>query len=647
VSWGPLQPARIDFSDAGAPAAPDFNDLYHTRAGALAQAQHVFLGGNGLPARWAGRPRFVILETGFGLGNNFLATRAAWQQDPQRCDRLWYLAIDKHPPRRDDLARAHAGSALPALADELVERWPPLTPDLHLIDFDGGRVRLLLALGDIAKVLPELIATVDAFYLDGFAPDRNPAMWDPWRLRQLARLAANGATLATWSVAGAVRQGLAAAGFEVAKAPGFGGKREMTVGRFRPRAPANVPPGRQAPDAVRQVAVVGAGLAGAAVAQALAARGLAVQVFERHAGCARETSGNAGGLFHGVLHAHDGPHARWLRAAALHTERVLRPLVARGTVTGAVAGLLRGEQRLPAEAMRALLQDLALPPDYLQVHQPSRLAQGQAAWFYPGGGWVAPATLCAQALSSPGVETHYGNAVQQLRPAGDRWQLIDPAGATLGSAEAVLLCNADDAARLLAPRSTGTPWPLRRVRGQTTLLPAALPGLPTLPLPLADTGYALQLADGRLLCGATSQPDDDEPGLRDADHRHNLATLQRLTGWAGPPPADALNAQLDGRVGWRLQSDDRLPLLGPVPDGDGAAGTRRWDQPRFVPRQAGLYVFTALGSRGITQATLAAEALASWLTGDPMPLPASLLDALDVARFVARAVRRAAPPSIE
>ncbi len=639
MSWGPLQPARIDFSDALAPGAPDFGDIYHPRAGALGQARHVFLGGNRLPGRWAGRNRFVVLETGFGLGHNFLATWAAWQQDAQRCERLWYLAIEKHPPRRDDLARAHAQSTLPTQAAELLRQWPPLTPDLHLLDFDGGRVRLQLALGDIAQVLPELIASVDAFYLDGFAPDRNPAMWDPWRLRQLPRLAAPGATVATWSVASALREGLSAAGFTVQKAQGFGGKREMTVGCFAPRFSNPAPPGRQPLAGVRRVAVVGAGLAGSAVAAALAARGLDVQVLERQGGPARETSGNAGGLFHGVVHAQDGAHARWLRAAAIHSARVLRPLLAQGAVAGAVDGLLRGEHGLSPAAMQQLLATLALPADYLQVANWPGPHGGRSAWLYPDGGWAAPADLCATWLRQPGIHLRCGHAVQQLQRVTSGWQLLGDAGQVLAEADAVVLCNAADAQRLGGPGAT---WPLQPVRGQTTLLPAGTAGLSALPQPLADGGYALRLADGRLLCGATSQRDDGDPSLRDADHQHNLATLRRLSGWAGTVDATALQ----GRVGWRLQSDDRLPLLGPLPD-HRAATSRPPDQPRRVPRQPGLCIFTALGSRGISQAALGAEVLASWLTGDPVPAPAALVDALDVARFSSRAVRRAARPSGE
>lgn len=634
MSWGPLEPARIDFPDAGPPRAPGFDGAYHPPAGALHQARQVFLGGNGLPGRWAGRHRFVVLEAGFGLGHNFLATWHAWQQDAQRCNRLWYVAIDKHPPRPADLARAHAACDLPALAASLLRRWPPLTPDMHLLPFDGGRVQLLLAWGDIAQVLPELIASVDAFYLDGFAPDRNPAMWDAWRLRQLPRLAAPGATLATWAVTDALRQGLQAAGFAVHPQPGQGSTPPITTARFAPHFSPAPPPGRQPLPGVRTVAVVGAGLAGAAVAAALGARGLAVRMIDRAPGPAQATSGQAGGLFHGVAHGQDGTHARWLRAAALHTERVLRELVATGKVPGAVGGLQRGEQTLSADGMRQLLATLALPSDYLQV-----APQGSGgSWLYPGGGWVAPAALCAHWLQQPGITHCYGQVVQRLQHGPAGWQLLGDAARVLAEADAVVLCNAADARRLAG---AGADWPLQQVRGQTTVLPAGLAGAPALPRPLADAGYALQLTDGRLLCGATTQADDGDPALRLADHRHNLGTLQRLTGWA--PEIDT--ALLGGRVGWRLLADDRLPLLGPLPDIDAKATCGRPpDQPRHVPRQPGLFVFTALGSRGITQAALAAEVLASWLTGDPVPAPASLVDALDVARFASRAVRRAARP---
>ena len=691
MSWSPLRPAPLGDGAWG--------------SNALVQAQQHCLDGNHLPGRWADQARFVVMDTDFGLGHAFLATWAAWQQDARRCDQLWYLAIAAQPPRAADLRRVHAGSSVAPQAAALVAAWPPLTPDLHLIELDGGRVRLLLALGPVGAVLPEWVAQVDAFYLADFVAARSPSRWDTWRLRQLTRLAAHGATLVSANSHSTVRDGLRSAGFELDPLPSDGVAEAntdtgtLTHGRFVPRFPIQPPPGRQSRPAARRVAVIGAGLAGAAVARALARRGLAVQVFERQPGCAQETSGNPGGLFHGIVHGHDGSHARWLRAAALHTERVLRPLLSADSsgaagcadpapqmpVAGAITGLLRGAQSAQPEAMQALISKLALPSDYVQA-RPHALAAARPAWFYPGGGWVAPADLCASWLATPGVSCHCVAVVAKIQPqppcetqapyptrtgpppaatsSGGGWRLFDAAGHCLAEVDAVLLCNASEASRLLeqwTPDAVAS-WPLQRVRGQTSVLPADTEGLPTLPCPLTDGGYALQLTDGRLLCGASSHAGDEDPTLREPDHAHNLAQLRRLSGWAGgtDPAAVSALSTLDGRVGWRLQSGDRLPLLGPVPapawstpqaaaDPDevrtSGPASRRLDQPRWWPRLPGLYVFTALGSRGITQAALGAEVLASWLTGDPVPAPASLLDALDPARFMARAARRKPPPA--
>ena len=670
MSWGPLQPAQIDFSDAATPSAPAFGDIYHPRAGALTQARHVFLAGNGLPARWAGRPRWVVLETGFGLGNNFLATWQAWRDDPQRCRQLVYVAIDRHPPTRDDLNCAHAASPLRDLADQLQAHWPPATPDIHVIDLQQGQVRLMLAWGDVAKVLPDLVLQADSIYLDGFAPRCNPEMWAPRLLNHLQRLAGPGATVATWSVAVAVRQALTTAGFDIHKLPGTGGKREITVGEFKPRHSGQPPPGRRAMGAAaRHVAVIGAGLAGAAVASALARQGVTVTVLEAGTAPARQASGNAGGLFHGVVHGHDGTHARWLRAAALHCQRVLTPLIRQGLVPGAVDGLLRGEQQLDPAAMKALLTAQAVPPDYLQLWPgqgadtatgPMAGLAGQPAWLYPGGGWVSPGALVVYWLSATGIDLRCGQAVHTIGPGDGGWRLHDRGGKTLLQADAVVLCLADEAARLLADSGLQPEpdWPLQRSRGQITLLPSHLPGLPDLPRPLADGGYALRLADSRLLCGAVNQPDDELADERWADHLTHLDILRRLTGWQ----AAVEPSQVQGRVAWRLSADDRLPLIGNLARVDQAdaaaaqlalASQRQSSQPaetspsgptqaRFVQRQPGLYVFTALGSRGVTQAALGGELLAAWLTGSPRPVPASLVDAVDPARFIVRAHRRAA-----
>lgn len=228
----PLVSARLTLAPDGTPVSEFYGDVYHSAAGGHAQARHVFLAGNGLPARWRDRETFTLLETGFGLGVNFLATWLAWRNDPQRCRTLRFISLEKHPFAAADLAIAHAAwPEFAELSGLLRARWPMPVAGEHRIALDGGGVDLRLVFADAVDALPELDAAVDAFYLDGFSPARNPDLWSPALCRELARLAKPGATLATWSVAGGVRQALSEAGFAVEKRPGFAGKRQMLAGR--------------------------------------------------------------------------------------------------------------------------------------------------------------------------------------------------------------------------------------------------------------------------------------------------------------------------------------------------------------------------------------------------------------------------------
>ena len=623
----PIVEATVDFSDPGAPRAPAFDDIYHPKQGAFAQAQRVFLAGNALPARWQGHKRFTILETGFGLGNNFLATWAAWRDDPQHCERLFLVSIEKHPLRIDDLRRAHAASPVPELASQLIDAWPPATCNLHSLDLEGGRLRLLLAFGDVQAWCRELVARVDAFYLDGFAPAHNPAMWDRGVFAMLARLAAPGATAATWSAARSVRDGLQGAGFEVQVAAGSGGKRDITLARFAPRFTPQVPPGRVLPaSAPSHGLVIGAGLAGAFSARALARQGIACTVIDRHGEPASEASGNPAGLFHGAVMGDDGPHARVLRVAALAAAPTMRAALARG-VPGRVDGLLRLESRLSQAEMQGLLERQSLPPSYVHAltaraaSQHAGLPIAQPAWFYPAGGWVDPAALARDALATEGVTWRGACSVQRIARHGENWQLFDATGQLIAEAPVLVLANASDALRLagLPPQ-----W-LQRQRGQLSWSAQATAVAPR--LPVASGGYVLTLRDGRLLFGATNQADDEDPTLRDSDHADNRAKLALLIG------ADALHdtTALQGRVGWRATTPDRLPLVGQAPDLE-APRPSRADAPRLMPRQAGLWLHSGLGSRGLTTATLCAELIAAQVSGAPWPLEADLIDAMDPAR---------------
>jgi tRNA 5-methylaminomethyl-2-thiouridine biosynthesis bifunctional protein len=639
----PIVAAKVERDERGVPFSPMFGDVYHPAAGAMQQAEHVFLHGNGLPERFAGRDRFVVQETGFGLGNNFLATWNAWRQAGRPC-RLHFISIEQHPLTRADMAAMPRDASVAGLAAQLVEAWPPLTPNLHCLSFEDGRVDLLLALGDAADWLPELIARVDAFFLDGFSPSKNPQMWQERLFKAMGRLAAPGATAATWSVAKPVRQGLTTAGFVVERKPGVGGKFDITVARYAPAFAPKAAPARIADTTKgkKHVAIIGGGLAGCSAAWALARHGWTSTVFDANDRPAQAASGNPAGLFHGIVNAQDGAHARFNRAAALQAQRTIRGLLGASPNLGRTDGLLRLETSgLDASTMSATLARLGLPTDYVQALD--ALAASEAAgmplqhpaWFYPGGGWVRPAALCEAFLAAPAGRANFRGGVRaaSLRRSGDAWDLLDEQGELITTADVLVLANAGDALRLLGhPR-----WPLQAVRGQISMT-AVPPGVAMPRVPVAGSGYVLPPLDGVAMFGATTQAGDDDAECREADHLFNLGQLSKLTGdpaWE-KSPASALS----GRVGWRWVTDDRLPIIGGVPLFANELRGARLDQPRFVPRQPGLFVFTGLGSRGITWCSLGAQVLASLVTGAPMPVEASLLDAVDVGRFVSRDARR-------
>lgn len=628
----PIVPATLARAEDGTPYSEAYGDVYHSVAGALGQARLVFLEGNGLPRRWAGRARFTILETGFGLGLNFLATWQAWREDADRPRRLDFVSVEKHPFRVEDLATLHASHAeVAGLSRQLRTAWPLLVPGTHRMAFEGGRVVLTLVLGDVADATPQLRLSADAIFLDGFSPARNPDMWSPAVLRRLARLAAPGATAATWSVAAEVRHALTSAGFEVEKRAGYGGKRERLVASAQPSSERLVASAARTGDAVatpseRHVLVVGAGLAGAACAERFAARGWAVELLERHAHSAQEASGNHAGAFHPLVTADDSVFARMTRAATLHLLAAWKALDEGGAPPSwARCGVLQlARDDREADAQRRAVEALGAPGDYAALvdrDEAGRLAGLPVAaggvWFAQSG-WIRPPSLVRALLVAGGdaIRLRTGCAVERLERTDDAWIAFDATGKELARAPVVVLANAHDALRL-APDAAVR---LRRVRGQVTHLPgerfAALRAV------VLRGGMVLPPVEGITVAGASFDFDDEEPASRIEDHEGNLQRLERML----PAMAAGFDAAtLEGRVGWRATVPDRLPMVGPIDDARGP----------------GLYGAFAYGSRGLLWCGLGGELVSSLADGNPWPLDAKLAQAVAPGRFAQRARRRA------
>ena len=660
MSYQPLVATSLAFNANGVPYSPVFNDIYHSDSGGLEQAQHVFIVGNGLPQAWQGREQFIILETGFGPGLNFLATWQAWRDDPQRSARLHFVSVEKHPFVRHDLARLHGQwPQLAAPAKELQSQWPVLTPGIHRLLLDGGRVTLTLLFGDAVTQIRKLSLHADALYLDGFAPGKNPQLWDKQFLKAVTRLCKPGATLATWTVAASVRESLTSLRWTVHKRPGFGSKRDMLCGRLF-KSPVHPEPFGEAQDRLvegpfqstvrsstgsdrtksgKYAIVIGAGIAGTSIAERLAARGWRIELLERQPGPAREASGNPVGLLHPMLAKDDNLAARISRAGYLYALRLLAQLDREdlGLRWDQCGVLQLARDATQEKAQRNTCDALGFPDDYVAFLDQATAAQqaGHAvaagAWFYPAGAIVDPRSLCHALLARhrEAITARFNTEVVQLRRVGDTWLAMDGDSHVIGEAPVVIVANAFDASRLIAECNL----PISRLRGQISVLPHD--SLPLLRHALCGNGYVTPDKLGESCIGATFDIDDDDSRPRENSHRFNLERLNELL----PGAALSLNpSPLEGRVGFRTLAIDRMPIVGALPDTTQPLSNGA--QLRDVQRLPGLYGLLALGSRGLSWGPLAAELLAARLDGEPLPLERDLIAAIDPGRFLIRAQRR-------
>ena len=630
----PITPATLSLTDDGTPYAPVYDDVYHSRAGALAQARHVFLGGNDLPERWCGKDHFVIVETGFGLGLNFLTTWAAWREQPEatRCQRLHFVSVEKHPLLPSDLLRLLApykNELPPELVDALIGYWPMLAEGTHRLEFDDGCVILTLILGDAEVALPQTAGRADAIYLDGFAPSKNPGIWSDPVCQALAKLSGAGTTLATWSVNGDVRRRLTASGFDLALRPGFAQKRDMLTGVFRERHPHPYP-GTKPGHAL----IIGAGLAGTATAERLAARGWRCTIVDAGT-LAGGASGNKAGVIRPLPSIDDNVLSRLTRAGFLSTLQRLQQLQSRNyPVQWDACGVLHlARDAAQAEAMQQAVAKLGMPHNLLAwldqdvACNKAGLSVPAGGWWFAAGGWVNPSDYCAQLLKASGATLREHTHISELRQTVGGWAAHATDGSLIAEADIVVLANATDAPRLAEPYSHALP--IRAARGQTTVMQS--PPAPAPNTVVCRNGYWTPAINGLSTCGASFIVDDTDLELRVAEHAENMETIRGMANVADLAWPEPDNPTLHGKVGLRPVVPDRLPQVGQLPARENAVVSSRSRAARA--RVPGLYVNSGFGARGILFATLCAELLASQIAGEPLPLAKDLVRAIDPMRY--------------
>ena len=648
--------AELDWDERGQPLSRQFADVYFSQEDGLTETRYVFLANNQLGERFSALQngeQLVIGETGFGTGLNFLCAWQLFEQQAPAGAQLHFVSVEKYPLNKADLERALAlWPELAPYAEQLLAQYVALHPGFQRLVLANGRIILTLLIGDARELLGQLDARIDAWFLDGFAPAKNPQMWTPELFAELARLSHTGTTLGTFTSTGHVRRSLNEAGFKMKRVPGLGKKWEVLKGAYigTPAAAATPwfarPP---QPAGARTALVIGAGLAGCATAASLAQRGWQVTLMERHGAIAQEASGNPQGVLYLKLSAHHTALSRLIVSGYGHTRRLLHGLHKGQDWDN--CGVLQlafdsKEAQRQAQLAAAFPEDLLIALDKTAAEAQAGIPLPAGGLFYPEAGWVHPPALCALLSQHPNIHLQLHQEALELRRDGNQWQACN-GEQLLASAAVVVLASAAE----IKSFSQAAHLPLKRIRGQISRLPATADSRALSTVVCAEGYVAPPRLDEHTL-GASFDFNSDDLTANSADHASNLQLLEEIS----PALADALNAaalnpaHLQGRAAFRCTSPDYLPIVGPL--ADTAAFAEAYAVLRKDARQVpdspcpwldGLYINSGHGSRGLISAPLSGELIAAWLNDEPLPVPADVAQACHPNRFALRRLIRNKP----
>lgn len=579
------------------PISQRFDDIYFSLQDGLAETNHVFLKGNHLPERFAGQNRFTIAETGFGTGLNFLSVWTEFDRVAEPNAVLDYISFELYPLSAAEIQKAlsHWSDAFGGRLEQMVAQYPLRIPGWHRVDFSVGgrvRVRLTLVFDDVNLAMPRMVAPrgVDAWFLDGHAPAKNPQMWSDIVFTNMARLSAPGATLASFTAAGVAKDGLRRAGFEIQKTRGYGRKRDMIIGNFP--APQSLP----VLPTPRRVAIIGGGLAGTACAAALRLRGIDHVIFEVADHLASGASGNPAGIFNPRFSAERNAQSDFYSSAFANAARVLR----------AHPSLKQcGSLHLVSDADKArrfqsCLNNWGWHSDHMQfldqdaVSAVAGMTLGVEALYLPDSGQISPRDLCRDWAGDS--ECRFSTTFDSSHQ---------------GDFDAIIYANGAG-----ARGQDALSWlPVETVRGQIITV-RTIPASAQLKTNLCYGGYIGAPLAGQHVVGSSFQKWLTDTEIRVEDTTDILDRLHDVA------PDLALHDVTGARAALRCASQDRFPVIGAVPDSPNT------------------YLSTAHGSHGIISTLTGANLLADLLDSSPVCLPGDSISALSAQRFLDRIQRK-------
>lgn len=650
-----MQFTKIIWRD-GQPYSSLFDDIYYSSDESEAvsgegEFKHVFFKHNALPERWASRDEFVIAELGFGSGLNCVLTIREWLNHCEASNSkktLHYIAIEKHPLSPDTIIELMSRYPhLKRFSDDLVEDYPPAVEATHRRSLFDDRVVIHYKFMDVLDALDDEGLEVDAWYLDGFSPGKNPEMWSERLFSKLMRNSRDGATCSTYTAAGLVKRNLQKAGFITDKVPGFGIKRDMLIARLPVAGEESkeVPPLRyddkpwfQRPDPLaikknKTATIIGAGIAGLSLAYSLVQRGWLVTVIDKHAGVAKGASSNPAPIIYPRLSANNDVDMRFYTSSYCHVLYVLKKLQRASSRQFWFAGGLL--QLIDETRFNNILDRYGFNEDY--ISKLDGTSEGKVTIDYVSAGVVLPAILCEVIVETCADNLKIIEAdVDMTRYHDERWHCFSGSD-VIHDDDVLIVANGAEINELGLQQK----YPVEVVRGQVAVLNANKTSSQIKKTYNADV-HITPAIDGKHYLGATYGRGSE---ITTASQQDNKALIESLNNiYPGMFTEDDCCAAW---VGFRTISKDRVPIVGAVPDAaffeteyaDICHGSKN-SVYHAAAYLKGLYITAAHGSRGFTSSFLSAEIVASLIDGSPMPVGKDILNYLSPSRFIVNDLKR-------
>ncbi|MEL0628583.1 bifunctional tRNA (5-methylaminomethyl-2-thiouridine)(34)-methyltransferase MnmD/FAD-dependent 5-carboxymethylaminomethyl-2-thiouridine(34) oxidoreductase MnmC [Psychromonas aquatilis] len=632
--------AKLDWSDQSEPFSTQFDDIYFNNNQGVKESQYVFCEGNTLENRWLTYPTntFCIAETGFGTGLNFINTVSQFclfqQKNPHaNLQHLHFISFEQYPLAKNDLIIAlQKFPQFKQTIDQLIAQYPISLTGCHRLILNEGHIVLDLWFGDVNEQIEQLNASqpeiVDAWYLDGFNPHKNPDMWHLPLFKKMYQLTKSDATLATFTAAGFVRRALIEAGFIMSKRKGYGKKREMLVGKVNK-------PSTQT-STIKEIAIVGGGIAALTAALSLAKRNYKVTVYCKDKTLGVGASGNLQGALYPLVNEQHSPLSQLFTNAYLFALNFYQQLNTKYPFAHNFNGLLQLAYDQSATTKLQKIMKASLPDQLLQWVTPETTDQlagipiNTPALYYPTAGWLSPRQLIQSLLQQlqtfKQVTIQYNQQIESVnyQQTSKQWQLTTcDETPTTHNHHTVVIAAGFDSIKFEQCKAV----PLSAARGQVSHIPTNQ-NLQQLNITLCHEGYLTPGIDGQHCMGATFKRHDENTQYRESEQADNTNKLKKCVkqSWV-----DSINTTDQAHIGIRCTTRDHFPYVGALTDyqtlkSDYQMGTKT------VTDLPNIYLFTGLGSRGLCSAPLLAEVIASKINNESLPISKEINEKIKIPR---------------